>query len=51
MVLGMILVVISEDCLMLNVWMFGGSGLLVLVWIYGGGFVIGGSVFEMYDVV
>ena len=43
----------SEDCLYLNVWRpadAGGSARLpVMVWIYGGGFVIGGSSPAVYD--
>ncbi|HEX2533178.1 MAG TPA: carboxylesterase family protein [Chitinophagaceae bacterium] len=43
---------ISEDCLYLNVWSGarpGGEKLPVLVWIYGGGFVSGGSAVPIYD--
>jgi acetyl esterase/lipase len=42
----------SEDCLYLNVWAprdHGTSLLPVMIWIYGGGFVIGGSSPEVYD--
>ncbi|HVU93609.1 MAG TPA: DUF2891 family protein [Puia sp.] len=43
---------ISEDCLYLNVWT-GAEGPAekrpVLVWIYGGGFVSGGSAVPIYD--
>lgn len=40
----------SEDCLYLNVWRpRGGRGLPVMVWIYGGGFVIGGTSPAAYD--
>ncbi len=42
----------SEDCLTLNVWTPGGAPtakLPVMVWIYGGSFVNGGSAFPIYD--
>jgi para-nitrobenzyl esterase len=42
----------SEDCLYLNVWAprdHGNSLLPVMVWIYGGGFVIGASSPAVYD--
>lgn len=41
----------AEDCLYLNVWKpaRGGSRLPVMVWIYGGGFVNGGSSPAVYD--
>jgi len=48
----------DEDCLVLNVWrpaerpgpqLGGRSGLPVMVWIYGGGFVNGGSSPAVYD--
>jgi para-nitrobenzyl esterase len=42
----------SEDCLMLNVWRpanVSAKKLPVLVWIYGGGFVNGGSSPSVYD--
>ena len=45
----------DEDCLSLNVWTPGGSqspegtDLPVLVWIYGGAFISGGTEFETYD--
>ncbi|WP_307849470.1 carboxylesterase/lipase family protein [Qaidamihabitans albus] len=41
----------STDCLSVNVWTPdpGGSGLPVLVWIYGGAFVIGSSSEPVYD--
>ena len=43
---------ISEDCLYLNVWTSSTSAnkkLPVLVWVYGGGFVSGGSNVPIYD--
>jgi len=42
----------SEDCLVLNVWrpaQASGGKLPVMVWIYGGGFVNGGSSPAVYD--
>ncbi len=42
----------SEDCLFLNVWRPAGSSvtpLPVMVWIYGGGFTIGGTSPAAYD--
>lgn len=41
---------VSEDCLTLNVWVPGGEAadLPVLVWIYGGAFLTGGSSFPLY---
>ncbi|MEJ5368200.1 MAG: carboxylesterase family protein [Bryobacteraceae bacterium] len=41
----------AEDCLFVNVWKpaAGGRRLPVMVWIYGGGFVNGGSSPEVYD--
>jgi len=40
----------SEDCLFANVWApEGASGLPVMVWIHGGGFVIGSGSQEIYD--
>ncbi|HEX3837411.1 MAG TPA: carboxylesterase family protein [Steroidobacteraceae bacterium] len=42
----------AEDCLYLNVWTparFEGRKLPVMVWIYGGGFVNGGSSPPVYD--
>ena len=43
----------SEDCLTLNVWRPAGTApgarLPVMVWIYGGAFVMGASAFPVYD--
>lgn len=42
----------SEDCLTLNVWTpkaEAGAKLPVMVWIYGGGFLEGGSAMPIYD--
>ena len=42
----------SEDCLYINVWaprQHGSTSLPVMVWIYGGGFVIGDSSPAVYD--
>ncbi|HWA92435.1 MAG TPA: carboxylesterase family protein [Rhizomicrobium sp.] len=42
----------SEDCLTLNVWTSkadAGAKLPVMVWIYGGGFIEGGSAMPIYD--
>ncbi len=42
----------SEDCLTLNVWspkVASDAKLPVMVWIYGGGFVNGGSAYPYYD--
>jgi para-nitrobenzyl esterase len=43
----------SEDCLTLNVWRPAGAKagdkLPVMVWIYGGGFIFGGSPAPIYD--
>jgi para-nitrobenzyl esterase len=41
----------SEDCLSLNLWTPGldGARRPVLVWIHGGGFVVGSSATPMYD--
>jgi para-nitrobenzyl esterase len=45
----------SEDCLSLNVWAHDdgespeGGGRPVMVWVYGGGFVTGGSAWPTYD--
>ena len=43
----------AEDCLYLNIWRPAGTGaharLPVMVWIYGGAFVIGDSASKIYD--
>jgi para-nitrobenzyl esterase len=50
--LGMESVTRNEDCLYLNVWTPAKSAndkLAVMVWIYGGGFTIGGTSMSLYD--
>jgi para-nitrobenzyl esterase len=50
--LGMESVTTNEDCLYLNVWTPAKSPnekLAVMVWIYGGGFTIGGTSISLYD--
>lgn len=50
--LGLAPVKVSEDCLYLNVWTPAKSAtarLPVMVWIYGGGFIIGGTSMPQYD--
>lgn len=50
--LGLDPVPVSEDCLYLNVWTPAKSSrerLPVMVWIYGGGFTIGGTSMPQYD--
>lgn len=43
---------VSEDCLTLNVWTPDGAQMLpVLVWLYGGAFVTGGTSIETYDAI
>ena len=39
----------GEDCLSLNVWAPGGTGLPVLVWLHGGGFSTGSGEESWYD--
>ncbi|MEU4547562.1 carboxylesterase/lipase family protein [Nonomuraea dietziae] len=39
----------GENCLSLNVWAPGGSGLPVLVWLHGGGFLTGSGAQAWYD--
>lgn len=42
----------GEDCLYLNIWTAGnavGEKKPVIVWIHGGGYVLGGTVDPMYD--
>lgn len=41
----------AEDCLYANVWIpeHGGKNLPVMVWIYGGAWVVGGSSLTMFD--
>jgi para-nitrobenzyl esterase len=49
---GMAVSSVSEDCLTLNVWRPAGTSeerRPVLLWIYGGAFVIGGSALATYD--
>ncbi len=50
--LGLDALPVSEDCLYLNVWTPAKSPkdhLAVMVWIYGGGFTIGGTSLKQYD--
>jgi len=50
--LGLDALEVSEDCLYLNVWTPAKSPkdhLAVMVWIYGGGFSIGGTSLKQYD--
>jgi para-nitrobenzyl esterase len=50
--LGLDAVTVNEDCLYLNVWTPSKSPkdkLAVMVWIYGGGFTIGGTSMGQYD--
>ncbi|HEX5226876.1 MAG TPA: carboxylesterase family protein [Bryobacteraceae bacterium] len=50
--LGMEAVQTNEDCLYLNIWTPAKSAnekLAVMVWIYGGGFTIGGTEMSLYD--
>jgi para-nitrobenzyl esterase len=50
--MGMEAVPTDEDCLYLNVWTpakLANEKLPVMVWIYGGGFTIGGTSFSAYD--
>ncbi len=50
--LGMESVATNEDCLYLNVWAPAkpaNEKLAVMVWIYGGGFTIGGTSMSLYD--
>jgi para-nitrobenzyl esterase len=50
--LGLDALEVSEDCLYLNVWTPAKSPkdhLAVMVWIYGGGFSIGGTSLRQYD--
>lgn len=50
--LGLDALPVNEDCLYLNVWTPAKSPkdhLAVLVWIYGGGFTIGGTSLRQYD--
>jgi para-nitrobenzyl esterase len=39
----------SEDCLTLNIWTPGGTKRPVMVWFYGGGFMVGSASYPMYD--
>ncbi len=50
--LGLDALSVGEDCLYLNVWTPAKSArdhLAVMVWIYGGGFTIGGTSLRQYD--
>jgi para-nitrobenzyl esterase len=50
--LGLDALTVSEDCLYLNVWTPAKTPkdkLAVMVWIYGGGFTIGGTSLAQYD--
>ena len=52
---GMKVAAVDEDCLSLNVWTpaaadhFDGAPLPVMMWVYGGAFVIGGGAQPTYD--
>jgi para-nitrobenzyl esterase len=50
--LGLDALTVNEDCLYLNVWTPAKTPkdkLAVMVWIYGGGFTIGGTSIQQYD--
>jgi len=49
---GMAITDVSEDCLTLNIWRPAGASttpLPVMVWVYGGAFIVGGSAAVTYD--
>ncbi|MEO5900256.1 MAG: carboxylesterase family protein, partial [Ilumatobacteraceae bacterium] len=49
---GMTVTDVSEDCLTLNIWRPAGASTMplpVMVWVYGGAFIVGGSAAATYD--
>lgn len=50
-IIGQSELTLSEDCLTLNIWVPSGGekSKAVLLWIYGGGFSVGGAAVPFYD--